>query len=144
MGLGSSRNISAVDVSPRERFENPGDRPWALATFALLISNILIRGSPLFFCSDAVGIRLCAFQIRGWRSSRLCSWGVHHGSASCYLSAAFFALIGPNRAAGANWPYLRSTLSDLHSSHLGYVIPAYFTDKRKGSLLFPMYPAVTQ
>ena len=103
---------------------------WLWVGLALLLAGVAIRVALYFplamyqFDSDAVLAGLCAFRIAEGHLLAFFPGGSRLSAASCYVTAAWFHLIGPGRVAlaltGLTWStlylvftllFLRATLS---------------------------------
>lgn len=100
---------------------------WLIVGLALLAVGILIRAALYFplaiyqLDSDAVIAGLCGFRVMAGQHPVFLPGGVRVGAASCYLAAAYFHLVGPNRVGlaltGLTWGvlYLVFSLLFLHA-----------------------------
>ncbi len=88
---------------PRFRLAGRDVEPWGLAIAALFVAGLLIRAAlylPLAaFPGDSDGVQpgLCAFHVGDGHFPLFTPEGTRHGSVTCYLTAAFMALVGPTR-----------------------------------------------
>lgn len=98
-------------------------KTWLIVGLALLAIGILIRAALYFplamyqLDSDAVIAGLCGFRVMAGGHPVFLPGGVRVGAASCYLAAAYFQLVGPNRAGlaltGLTWGVLYLVFSWL-------------------------------
>lgn len=98
-------------------------KTWLIVGLALLAIGILMRAALYFplamyqLDSDAVIAGLCGFRVMGGQHPVFLPGGVRVGAASCYLAAAYFHFVGPNRVGlaltGLTWGVLYLVFSWL-------------------------------